>query len=125
METLYSNRAYVVSLNSGVQDGWGISWIDIVEKRDRYFYPVGGKGWPDPPPNYMGFRYHGKLQRISHVESFEIAKNPNTIFPEAPNVKEYWDPPFYCLRLGPAIRPPYDVPVGPWDPLCREGLVHD
>lgn len=109
METQYSNWTYVVSLAIGNPDGWQISWIDIVEKRYRYFYPIIGGGWPDPPPNYVGFRYHGKLQRISHVESYEIIADPHDVFPEAPN--DTWK--HYCLTLGPPIRPSRDIPVGP------------
>lgn len=113
METRYSNLTYVVSLNSGVQEGWGISWIDIVEKQNRYFYPITGGGWPKSPPNYLAFRYNGKLQRISRVLSHEIATNPHTIFPaDAPNAKDYWDPPFYVLTLGKAIRPDREIRVG-------------
>lgn len=33
METRFSNWTYVVSLGQGNPEGWGISWIDIVEKR--------------------------------------------------------------------------------------------
>jgi len=111
MGTLYSNRTYVVSLGLGNPDGWGISWIDIVEKRQKYFYPMMGGGWPDPPPNYIAFRYHGQLKRISHVESFEIVTDFHAVIPEAP--KDCWEGPFYVLSLGPPIRPPQEVRVGP------------
>jgi hypothetical protein len=110
METKHSNWTYVVSLATGNPNGWPISWIDIVTQRSRYFYPVGSGGWPDPPPNYMAFRYWASLQSIHHVDSFEIMTNPQTVFPDAPS--ELWEP-YYCLKLGPAIKPPRPVPAGP------------
>ena len=109
METRYSNWTYVVSLGQGNPEGWDISWIDIVEKRSRYFYPVGQGGWPDPPPNYFAFRYEGRLQSIYHVEGYDIITNPRSVFPEAR--EETWDP-TYCLRLGPPIRPAKEIPNG-------------
>ena len=30
------------------------------------------RGWPVEPPSYMAFRYHGCLQSIHHVESYEV-----------------------------------------------------
>lgn len=109
MDVKYSNKVYVVSLAKGNPDGWKLSWIDIVEKRNRYFYPVGIGGWPDPP-NYLGFRYNGKLQSIRRVVSFEINDNPRKVFPEAPN--ERWIP-NYFLKLGPPIIPQHEVRNGP------------
>jgi hypothetical protein len=109
MDTRYDNQVYVVSLGAGTPEGWSLSWIDIVEKRSRYFYPVGHR-WPDPP-NYLGFRYRGKLQRIHHVEGYEIITNFHTVFPEAPD--EPTGCPHYCFSLGPTIVPPHDVAAGP------------
>jgi hypothetical protein len=108
MDTMYDNRVFVVSLGSGNREGWSLSWVDIVERYGRYYYPVGQR-WPDPP-NYLGFRYRGKLQRIHHVEGYEIVTNLRTVFPEAPDVAEV---PRYCFKLGPAIIPTHDVPAGP------------
>ena len=109
MENIYSNMVYVVSLGRGNPDGWDISWIDIVEKRKRYFYTTG-TNWPDPP-NYMAFRYHSKLQSIYHVKSHDVITNPQSIFKEAP---EYdLDTPWYCLKLGKRIDVPGDIKCGP------------
>jgi hypothetical protein len=109
METRFSNWTYVVSLGQGNPEGWKISWIDIVEKKGRYFFPVGNR-WPDPPPNYIAFRYRGRLQTVHHVQEYEIFTSPRQVFPEA--AKGIWDP-HYCLRLGPPIRPAEEVRNGP------------
>lgn len=109
METENDNRVFVVSLGAGNPEGWSLSWIDVVEKRGRYFYPVGNR-WPDPP-NYLGFRYRGKLQRIHHVEDYDIVTNFRKIFAEAPD-EPAWCP-HYCFKLGPPMIPPRDVPAGP------------
>jgi hypothetical protein len=109
MDKMYSNMVFVVSLGTKTWPGWKLSQIGIVEKAGRYFFPVGN-GWPDPPPNYVAFRYHGKLQSIHHVAAFETFTDPRAIFPDAPAEKK---DPHYCLKLGPPIKPPHEVRTGP------------
>jgi hypothetical protein len=111
MQNLDSNWVYVVALAQGIPDGWDISWIDIVAKRKRYFHPVGGGrgGWPGEPPNYIAFRYNGKLQSIHHVEGYEVFTNPHEKFSEIPDKK--WDPHF-VYKLGPAFAPNKEVKTG-------------
>lgn len=108
MDSLYSNRVFVVSLGSSGPPNWPISWIDVVAKYQRYFYPVG-KRWPDPP-NYLGVRYGGRLQSIHHVERYSIFRDPSEVLRSVPS--ESWAP-HYLLTLGPAIRPPHEVKNGP------------
>lgn len=108
MDTRRSNMVYIVSLASGCPKGWTLPWIDIVEKRRRYFYPVGA-GWPDPQ-NYLAFRYGGRLRSIHHVDDFETFTDPHSIFPEAKS--EEWKP-HYCFHLGEPIVPARDVKAGP------------
>jgi hypothetical protein len=109
MEMRYSNKVFVVSLG-GRGEGWSISFQDVVEKKNRYFFPVGNR-WPDPPPNYLAFRYDGKLQSIRHVKSYVTFTRPSELFPEAPKSQEW--PLHYCVTLGPAIKPPHEVRNGP------------
>jgi len=114
MENRQSNLVYVVSLSSGGE--WGVNSRDVVNKYRRYFYPVGGKGgWPDPP-NYIAFRYDGRLQTIHHVEGFSVLTEPKTVFPEATTELV---PPHYLLELGPEIRPSSPVPTGPGIPRAN------
>ena len=103
MQDPHSNWVYVVSLALGAPEGWGISWIDIVEKRSRYFHPVGGHGWPKEPPNYIAFRYDAHLQSIHHIEKYEVITNPHSRIPEIPDGE--WEPHF-LYTLGPAFGPP-------------------
>lgn len=58
------DEVFVVSLNR-----IGIGNV----KRRRYSHPVGPR-WPKQPPDYVAFRYHGKLQSIHHVDAFEVKK---------------------------------------------------
>ncbi|MFC1980024.1 hypothetical protein ACFLVS_04110 [Chloroflexota bacterium] len=105
MQDCFSNMVFIVALGNEKPENWDISWIDIVNKRRRYFHPVG-KRWPKDPPNYIGFRYFGKLQSIHHIEGYDIFTSPNEMFPEIPDNK--WDPHF-LYELGPAIIPPGKV----------------
>jgi len=111
MQNLDSNWVYVVALAQGKPRGWGISWIDIVKRHQRYFHPVGGGrgGWPKKPPNYIAFRYYGKLQSIHHIESYEIVTNMHERIPEIPS-KE-WEPHF-LYALGPAFGSNKEVRTG-------------
>ena len=107
MQNQTSNLVYVVSANDHVffKDR-DLSFIDVIEKHQKYFHPVG-KGWPIEPPNYIAFRYRGKLQSIHHIESYTVIKD----FQEAFNLPSphLIKPPHYLYELGPAIHPPKEV----------------
>jgi hypothetical protein len=106
MAMAQSNLVYVVSLGAG--GSWSVDFREVVQRQRRYFYPLEGGGWPEPP-NYIAFRYDGRLQTIHHVDSFDVFTNPRTLFAEAEDVAVK---PHYCLRLGPPIRPAKEVPNG-------------
>jgi len=108
-ENIYSNLVYVVSLGGGNPPRWTISWIDIVEKEQRYFYATSGGGWPSPP-NYIGFRYDGRLQRIYHVKQWEIVPDLRVVFKQ-PNGPD-WGP-RYLLHLDSPIVIERVVKTGP------------
>ena len=110
MQNKESNMVYVVALGTDNPKGCDISWIDIVKRHNRYFCPVGGNGWPKEPPNYIGFRYHGKLQSIHHVEDYVITKNVHDEVPNMPD--ELWDGSCFIYNLGPAIIVPKEVRTG-------------
>lgn len=110
MRDIDSNQAYVVSLSAGSIQGWPITLRQVVEDHRRYFFPIGRGGWPKIPPNYMGFRYDGRLQSIHHVDDYTIGTEMSEFFPGVPPTG--WDP-HYVLTLGPAIRPSVEVHNGP------------
>lgn len=107
MEKIRSNMVYVVSLSDAID--WGISFKDWVYTHRRYNYYVEGGGWPEPP-NYIAYRYAGKLQSIHHVEGYDVFTNPHDVVPEATDADMK---PFYSLRLGPKFAPDRDVATGP------------
>jgi hypothetical protein len=109
MQEVDSNWVYIVSLAAGKPQGSKISWIDIVEKKHRYFHPPQGGGWPKTAPNYLAWRHHGKLQGIAHIEKYEIVKDLHSKIPEispgkAKNLVLY--------RLGTTFRPANPVATG-------------
>ena len=108
MQKQESNWVYVVSLG---RTEWvsGLNFIQVVNERKRYFHPNGVKGWPKEPPNYIGFRYDGKLKSVHHIEKAEIITNFHKYFPEHPKkeIKPHW-----LYRLGPAIIPSREVKSG-------------
>lgn len=108
MERLTDNRVYVVSLSlEPMVEGGTHTWVDVVGKDSSYFHPVG-KTWPTQPPNYVGFRYHGKLQSVHHVDSFQIAADVSTINPLWLKTKDD----HFVYRLGPPMKPFVEVRTG-------------
>jgi hypothetical protein len=87
-----------------------------VAKKRRYFHPVGDT-WPKEPPNYVAFRYYGKLQSIHHIEGYEIFNDPHIKFSDIPSVK--WGPHF-LYRLSPPFAPANEVRTGN---IFRNGRV--
>jgi hypothetical protein len=110
MQQIDSNWVYVLALNSGTPDGWKISWIDIVNKRRRYFHPVGGNGWPANPPNYIAFRYGGELKSIHHIEGHDVVGDLHDAFREIPS--GVIERPHFVYKLGEPFRPEHRVPTG-------------
>lgn len=104
-----SNMVYVVSIAKGNPKGWDLSWRGIVEEKNKYFHVIGLNGWPKEPPNYIAFRYDGKLQSIHHIETVEVVTNMSTVFKEA--VNEECEPSF-VYHLGPKITPSHTVTKG-------------
>lgn len=112
MQKIDSNWVYIVSLGWDKPDKWQINWQDIVNKKKKYFHPVGGKvgGWPTEPPNYIAFRYGGKLQTIHHIDKYEVFTDPSKHFSEIP--EKNWEQHHYLYHLGPAIKPTHEVKSG-------------
>lgn len=109
MQNQNSNEVFVVSLGKDKPEGCKLTWIDIVKQKERYFHPMGNN-WPKEPPNYIAFRYGGKLQSIHHIESYIVSTNMSDEIPEMPD--QQWDVPHFLYRLGPAIIPPKEIRTG-------------
>lgn len=123
MQNKASNWVYVVVLSQEKPEGWTLSWIDIVQKKNRYFHPAGGNGWPKEPPNYIAFRYGGRLRSIHHIDSYKVTRNMHEEIPELPN--EEWDKNYFVYRLGPAIIPAKEVKNGKIYPNGRKWAMLD
>jgi hypothetical protein len=107
MQQIDSNWVFVVALSNQTPDGWGVSWIEVVTKKHRYFHPVGNN-WPATPPNYIAFRYGGELQSIHHIEGYDMVNDLYDAIPEIP--KGEITGPHFVYKLGPAFRPDHRVP---------------
>ena len=107
MRNRNDNLVYVVALNRETFGG-SATFVDVVEKHRKYFYPVGSN-FPKPHPNYLGFRYDGYVKSIHFVECCAPITDYGPHFPEQPSREE---DPHWLFRLGPPIRPPNDMRVG-------------
>jgi hypothetical protein len=112
MQDQESNRVFVVALATKTPYWATACTSAILKKRRMYFHPFGGAGWPVAPPNYLGFRYDGRLQSVHHVERYQITTFAalHTHIPEIKKSK--WERPFIVYHLGPAIRPNHMVGTG-------------
>lgn len=102
------NKVFVVALSSApVLKGQEHTFIDVVEKDQTYFHPVGDH-WPKEPPNYIGFRYRGRLQSVHHIDSARVVRDVSTC-------NASWcktDKDHFVYRLGPAMRPAREIRTG-------------
>jgi hypothetical protein len=89
----HSNTVYVVPLGS-------TQTIEEHNIRRQYHCPVGKK-YTKTPPNYIGFRYRGKLQCINHVEGYENYSDGNILH--------------FRFFLGPDIIPNNEIKLGQKD----------
>jgi hypothetical protein len=109
MDRVTNNSVYVVSLSPDVMVPGGThTWIDVVERDRCYFHPIGGSGWPVQPPNYIGFRHHGKLQSVHHIDSYEMTEDVSSVNP-------LWlktDVAHFVYHLGPAMLPASEMRTG-------------
>jgi hypothetical protein len=110
MRDIDSNRVYVVALSRQRHPFLPYDFVSIVEDHDRYTYAANGKNWPKVPPNYLGFRYNGRLQSIRHVDDYTVTDDAGTLFPVG-SVGSH--EPNFVLTLGPPIRPGRPVVTGP------------
>lgn len=122
MQKVDSNLVYVVAIGNTMPKGWRISFIDVIEKRSLYFHRMGINGWPKEPPNYIAFRYHGKLQSIHHIESYKVVKELHHEIKEIPMGERY---PLFLYKLGPAILPTKTVKKGRIYPNGRVWCMMD
>lgn len=116
MQNVTSNMAYVLSLGQRPLGQSGLTFKSIVVEHGLYFHPVGGGsgGWPKVPPNYIAFRFDGKLQQVRHVESYEVF-DPGEGCPGLPQLDGnlQWSPGLhYLYHLGPTIVPGREVKSG-------------
>jgi len=102
------NTVFVVALNSGpMVEGKKYTFIDAVEKHQCYFHPVGD-GYPKEPPNYIGFRYGGRLQSVHHVDAFQISKDVSKCNSAwCKTTKDH-----FVYRLGPPMLPKQEIRTG-------------
>lgn len=109
MQDRESNMVYVVALSHDTFAGGHITFIDVVQTHNRYFHPVGNH-YPTSPPNYIAFRYGGRLQSIHFVENVKVITQFAEHFPGTSNERVK---PLFLYTLGPAIQPSHEVRSGP------------
>jgi hypothetical protein len=111
MRDTNSAKVWVVPLAWTPWDGWppDLTPIAEVEKHRLYHYP-SKRGYPKVVPDYIAFRYHGRLQSVHHVDSYVMVDSPYPDVPGAP--QERWDIPHFLLHLGPPIKPDHTAATG-------------
>lgn len=113
MQDVDSNLVYIVSLGGEIENT-GISFRDVVIDHDTYFCPIGGGsgGWPKEPPNYLGFRFDGRLQQVRHVEDYRITDDNYAGFEPLKGKVDWPDERHWVFSLGPVMKPMHEVRTG-------------
>ncbi len=129
MQNQTSNLVYVVALGHGTPGWSSISWRKMVTDKQRYFHPFG-PGWPKEPPNYIGFRYDGKLQSVHHVDDYKVMADVTNISDDLPEIDgAKWraldKAAHFLYTLGPAIIPHREVMTGSIWPSGRVWVMLD
>jgi hypothetical protein len=104
-----SNLVYVVTLQDEPLEWSELTFRQMVYQRNCYFHPVGGH-WPKTPVNYLGFRFNAHLQRIQHVERYEVTTRLHDYVPEIQEGEELI--PHFLYYLGQPIEPPVKIHMG-------------
>jgi hypothetical protein len=126
MQDVSSNLVYVVSLGREIEST-GMSYRDVVVEHDTYFCPTGGGrgGWPKEPPNYLGFRFDGKLQQVRHVEGYRVTDDNHAGFEPLRGKVDWSGQRHWVFSLGPAIEPTHEVSMGKLWPSHRGWVAID
>jgi hypothetical protein len=112
MQDVSSNLVYVVSLGGEIEET-GMSFRDVVVDHDTYFCPFAGSGgWPKEPPNYLGFRFDGKLQQVRHVEAYRITDDNYAGFEPLRGKVDWSDERHWVFSLGPVMKSMHEVRTG-------------
>ncbi|WP_052810084.1 hypothetical protein [Streptomonospora alba] len=92
----------VVVSNDGVG---GVGFQEYVTDKRVYFHPYGGNNsWPKLPPNFLCFRWDGKVRQVNRVQSCEVVADLRT---RCPAITEEEAPgPHIVYHLGPDIPIP-------------------
>lgn len=110
VRTPQDSWTYCVSVGEGRPGGGGErTFRDFIDQRS-YFHPFGTGGWPKEPPNFVAFRWHGKVQRIHRVAEAEVVPSLTSKWPDIPMDADT-DRPYAVYRLGPAL-PGTPIPSG-------------
>lgn len=119
MQDVTSNMVFVVVLGQDPLKWSNLTFKDTVVERGFYYHPVGGNGWPYTPPNYVGFRFDGRLQQVRHVDYYEVITRPHDHIPEIIPQADWSDQPHFLYTLGPPIEPAKPVLNGKIWPNAR------
>ena len=108
MDRVTSNEVFVVPLSAErIHSERQYTWIDVVGKDGAYFHPVDAR-WTVTPPNYIGFRYGGRLQSVHHVSSARVVLDLSAENPKWPRT----DRDHFIYTLGPAMCPVGEMRTG-------------
>lgn len=110
MDRIKSNMVFCVSLNNSKVQGSEATFIEIVTKYQKYFFPYGRNGWPSEAPNYVAFRFGGELRSIHKIENYEVNNNLHDSMPDV--IKDTNPDKHFFFHLGPPIKPCHTVKNG-------------
>lgn len=108
-----SSWTYCVSLSRNKPGGGGPhSFIGFVRDANVYFHPFGwGSGWPVDAPNFMAFRWGGKVREVRRVIAHDVMTSLQERWPSIPR-DDSTTRPHSIYTLGPPLPMHEPLPSG-------------
>lgn len=110
MDDPYSARTFCVALGQTPGHGWERSTLQVLLEDGKYTHPAGVNGWPRTPPNYIAYRWSGKVHAVHHIDSSDLIDDPADFIDGIP--RHGTDHGYFAYTLGPRIGPPVPLPAG-------------
>ena len=107
MQNVTSNIVFVVALGQDPLKWSSLTFKETAVERGYYYHPVGGStGVAAYAAEYVGFRFDGRLQRVRHVDHYEVITRPHEYIPEIIPEADWTDQPHFLYSLASRLSQP-------------------